>query len=182
MPDDATWASFFNPEQVLDRLQLRPQVRCAVDFGCGYGTFAIPVAKRIAGVVHAFDIDADMIATTQARAEAERLVNIHVQQGDFVAHGTGLADATADYVMQFNILHAELPEVLLREAHRILDADGRLAVMHWNYDPTTPRGPSMAIRPRPEQLVQTVTEAGFTPASGLVDLPPYHYGAVFAKP
>ncbi|MEX0654403.1 MAG: class I SAM-dependent methyltransferase [Phycisphaeraceae bacterium] len=182
MPEEVTWASFFDPEQVLTRLQLHPRSRCVVDFGCGYGTFAIPAARRITGVVHALDIDPAMIAATQTRAEAGQLNNIRVQQRDFVAHGTGLADAAADYVMLFNILHAELPAVLLQETWRVLGAGGTVAVMHWNHDANTPRGPSMTIRPHPEHLVQTVTAAGFVPEGGLIDLPPYHYGAVFTKP
>jgi hypothetical protein len=44
------------------------------------------------------------------------------------------------------------PEGLLREAYRILSHGGRLGIMHWNYDPATPRGPSMDIRPGPEQF------------------------------
>lgn len=182
MPEEEVWASFFDPDQVLTRLQLHSSCRCVVDFGCGYGTFAIPAARRIIGVVHALDIDPTMIAATQLRAEREQLDNIHVHQRDFVAHGTGLADAAADYVMLFNILHAELPAVLLQEAWRVLGTGGTVAAMHWNHDASTLRGPSMAIRPRPEQLVQTVTASGFVPAGGLVDLPPYHYGAVFTKP
>lgn len=74
-----------------------------------------------------------------------------VEQRDFVADGSGLPDGSADYVMLFNILHREQPETLLREAWRILSPRGRLGIMHWNYDPTTPRRPSMEIRPRPEQ-------------------------------
>ena len=35
--------------------------------------------------------------------------------------------------------------LLLREARRVLEPGGLLGVMHWNYDPATPRGPSMDI-------------------------------------
>ena len=52
-----------------------------------------------------------------------------------------------------------------------------LGVMHWNYDPTTPRGPSMDIRPRPEQCAEWALEAGFRLRDpGIIDLPPFHYG------
>jgi ubiquinone/menaquinone biosynthesis C-methylase UbiE len=50
----------------------------------------------------------------------------------------------------FNILHAEKPEELLKESYRILKPDGKLSVIHWNYDPETPRGPPITIRPRTE--------------------------------
>jgi ubiquinone/menaquinone biosynthesis C-methylase UbiE len=58
-----------------------------------------------------------------------------------------------DYAMLFNILHAEQPERLLREARRILAPHGLLGIIHWNYDPSTPRGPSMEIRPARNSVV-----------------------------
>jgi len=79
--------------------------------------------------------------------------------------------------MLFNLLHANEAEQLLNEAKRMLKPGGKLGVMHWNYDPLTPRGPSMEIRLRPEQCVQLVERSGFD-VSGIVDLPPYHYGFV----
>ncbi len=182
MPDESMWESFFDVAAVLSELQLVPGVGNVAEFGCGYGTFTIPAAQRCRGVVTAFDIDVDMIATTSAKAQASGLANIRAELRDFVAHGTGLADASVDYVMMFNILHAEEPHRLLTEARRILAPRGRLGVMHWNYDPATPRGPTMAIRPRPEQLRQGVLAAGFTSLTDVLNLPPYHYGFVFGRP
>jgi hypothetical protein len=57
-----------------------------------------------------------------------------------------------------------------------------LGDMHWNHDPSTPRGPSMAIRPRPDDCAQWAAEAGLRLASGPIDLPRYHYGFVFKRP
>ncbi len=182
MPEESTWESFFDVAAVLSALQLVPEVGNVAEFGCGYGTFTIPAAQRCRGTVAAFDIDADMIAATSAKAQASGVTNIRAELSDFVAHGTGLADASVDYVMMFNILHAEESDRLLTEARRILAPRGRLGVMHWNYDPATPRGPSMAIRPRPEQLRQGVLAAGFTSLTDVLPLPPYHYGFVFERP
>ena len=39
--------------------------------------------------------------------------------------------------MLFNILHAERPNVLLKEALPLLRPSGVLAIVHWNYDPAT---------------------------------------------
>jgi hypothetical protein len=58
---------------------------------------------------------------------------------------------------------------------------GTLGIMHWNYDPSTPRGPSMDIRPRPEQCRKWAEQIGFQ-AARLVDLPPHHYGWVLRRP
>ena len=106
-----------------------------------------------------------------------------MRQRDFVVEGSGLPDASVDYAMLFNILHAEERMTLLREAWRVLALEGKLAVIHWNYDPSTPRGPSMDIRPKPEDCRAWAEQVGFELLPpGLIDLPPYHYGFVFRRP
>jgi SAM-dependent methyltransferase len=183
MPDEALWAAFFAPEEALARLGLPRDCRDVVDFGCGYGTFTIPAARIVRGIVHALDIEPEMAAATMAKAKAAGLANVQARQRDFVVEGTGLPDASVDYAMLFNILHAEEPLTLLREALRVLSRGGRLGIMHWNYDPTTPRGPSMTIRPQPEKCRAWAEQAGFRLAGPeRIDLPPYHYGLVMVRP
>jgi SAM-dependent methyltransferase len=175
MPPEEQWSGFFDPATVLAQLGLGAEHRCVVDLGCGYGTFAIPAAQRCRGAVHALDIDSEMVARTQDQAAALGLSHLKAEQRDFLEQGSGLPTGAADYVMLFNLLHAERPELLLAEARRLLAPGGTLAVMHWNYDAATPRGPSMSIRLRPEQCQALVREAGFR-VGPVLSLPPYHYG------
>jgi SAM-dependent methyltransferase len=176
------WSTFFDPPVILAKMKLTKDCRNVVDFGCGYGTFSIPAARIVRGTVFALDIDAEMVGATAAKTSAEGLTNVEARQRDFVADGTGLPEGVADYAMLFNILHAEAPEVLLREAWRVLGAGGLLGIIHWNYDPATPRGPGMAIRPRPQQCLAWAQEVGFRLAGPKrIDLPPYHYGIVMTK-
>jgi SAM-dependent methyltransferase len=182
MPEEAQWTTFFNPEATLRALGLRPESGVVVDFGCGYGTFAIPAAHVVQARVYAFDIELSMVRATLARAEAEGLHNLVVQQRDLMVAGTGLPPKSVGYAMLFNVLHCEKPEVLLREVWRVLAPDGLLAITHWNFDPATPRGPSMSIRPRPEQCRAWAQEAGFASVHPhAIDLPPYHYGLLLQK-
>jgi SAM-dependent methyltransferase len=183
MPEEEMWREFFDPEAILQSLMLTPSCRDVVEFGCGYGTFTIPAARIVCGIVHALDIEPDMVAATQSMAEAEGLRNVRAYVRDFVADGTGLPAASMDYAMLFNILHAEQPERLLQEARRILVPHGFLGIIHWNYDPATPRGPSMDIRPRPEQCRDWAVKEGFRSVDpGVIELPPYHYGMVLERP
>jgi SAM-dependent methyltransferase len=175
MPPEEMWHSFFDPTVALLKLGLSAECDCVVDFGCGYGTFSIPAARFVQGTVHSLDIEPSMVATVQSKGVD--LPNLKVSRRDFIQHGCGLPSGAADYVMLFNILHALESGALLAEARRVLKKDGKLAVMHWNYDPSTPRGPSMNIRLRPEQCQAIVREAGFN-VEAIVDLPPYHYGFV----
>lgn len=181
MPDEQMWDTFFDPDAILDTLGIQHTGGNIADFACGYGTFTIPVARRTKGIVYAIDIDESMIRITQEKVRQNELKNVKVLQRDFVAEGTGLMDSCCDRVMLFNILHAEEPLKILAEAKRILTAKGKVSVMHWNYDSTTPRGPSMDIRPRPQQCQNWLIEAGFTLEGTIIPLPPYHYGLTGIK-
>ena len=145
-------------------------------------TFTLPTARVVPGIVHAFDIEAPMVKTTMRKAASAGLSNVEAQVRDFVTAGTGLPDASIDYAMLFNILHCEQPHRLLGEAWRILRSGGLLAMMHWNDDASTPRGPSMDIRPQPQQCLQWAQRAGFQlQGPARIDLPPYHYGILLHK-
>ncbi|MDP2653702.1 MAG: class I SAM-dependent methyltransferase [Candidatus Omnitrophota bacterium] len=180
MPGKKVWGRFFNPEDALKIMRVDGRVKDVAEFGCGYGTFTVPAARIVTGTVYAFDIEADMIHETDREAEKAGLRNVKTILRDFMAKGTGLEDESVDYVMLFNILHIEHPEILLRESSRILRGTGRLGVIHWNYDPATPRGPSLEIRPKPEQCVAWAAASGFVDPERH-DLKPYHYGIVMRK-
>jgi SAM-dependent methyltransferase len=182
MPDEATWKKFFDAGEILAALAFTDAEADVIDFGCGYGTFAIAAARLTRGTVYAVDIDVEMIEATAANAAALGLRNVETIERDFVADGTGLPDHSTDYAMLFNILHAEDPGNLLREAFRLLRSAGMVAVIHWVHDAATPRGPNLAIRPRPEQCRQWLQEAGFQIVIPHVSLPPHHYGVVGRKP
>jgi len=145
MPDEAYWASFFDPHAVLDRLRLPQNSSCNVlEFGCGYGTFTLPAACRTRGKMTALDIEPEMVSLVAQRSQAAGLVNVHAEVRDFVEHGTGVSAGSQGHVMVFNLLHIEDPLALLREAHHTLQPGGTLSVIHWRSDIETPRGPPLA--------------------------------------
>lgn len=174
------WEGFFSPGKILNILGVDSGIGNAAEFGCGYGTFTVPAARLISGKLFAFDIEPEMAAVTKEEAAKQEAKNIEVILRDFMADGTGLETESVDYAMLFNILHLEKPVTLLLEASRILRKDGKLGIIHWNYDPSTPRGPAMDIRPRPEQCIEWAKQAGFAGPKQF-DLKPYHYGIVMVK-
>jgi SAM-dependent methyltransferase len=183
MPEEGWWESFFDPERVLRTFHIGHDTKDIVEFGCGYGTFTIPAARLISGAVHALDIEPEMVELVREKCRGEGIGNVRPILRDFVAEGTGLPDGSMDAALLFNILHLEEPVPLLREAIRVLSPGGIAAVIHWNYGPTTPRGPSLDIRPRPEQCTRWGEEAGFTfDERERFDLRPYHYGLLLRKP
>lgn len=182
MPEEEMWAGFFDPDFILRSFGLGEGVQTIVEFGCGYGTFTLPAARLIKGGVHAFDIEPEMVSLVQGKCAAARLSNVHGVVRDFIGQGTGLSEGSIDAALLFNILHHEEPVALMVEARRILKRGGVLAVIHWNHDPTTPRGPSLDIRPRPEQCIAWGKAAGFRfTEQHRFDFPPYHYGLLFMK-
>lgn len=177
MPEEAYWETLVRPAEALNRLELSDIAGDAVEFGCGYGTFTLPLAARVRGTVWAFDIEPEVVLRTRARAAQAGLVNVVAIERDLLERGTGRPDGSAAAAVIFNLLHGEQPELLLAEARRILAPHGVLAVAHWIGSADTPRGPDLAIRPRPEQLRAWGEAAGFTATTpDPVALPPYHYG------
>lgn len=184
MPDEAYWSTFFDADALIARLFDGVDGRGNVaEFGSGYGTFTLPAARRTAGIVYALDIEADLIAHLRHKAAAQGIANIHARVRDFVAAGSGLAPATQDHAMLYNLLHLEAPVVLLQEAYRVLQPGGRLSVIHWRSDVPTPRGPSLDIRPTPAQCATWIAAAGFGHIQhvDVADCCPYHYGIVASR-
>jgi len=182
MPEEPAWGAFFDPSCVLERLGCFTAVGDVIEFGCGYGTFTVPAAERIAGRVVALDIEPDMVSATARKAAAAGLANVVASVRDFVADGCGLPDGQAGYAMLFNILHLDDPVGLLREAVRALAPGGTAGVIHWRSDVETPRGPSLSIRPTAEQCRAWGEAAGleFVRHEPL-DCCRWHWGLVMRK-
>ena len=181
MPDEQMWDTFFDTDTILDGMGICDLSGNIVDVGCGYGTFSIPAARKNKGMIYALDIEKEMIQAVQKKANEAGLKNIIAVQRDFMMEGSSLSDNSCEYVMLFNILHAEEPLKILVEAKRILTPGGRAGVIHWNYDSTTLRGPSLDIRPRPEQCQEWTRAAGFDLIEPYLDFPPFYYGMVGQK-
>lgn len=182
MPEADYWDSLFDLPLILDRMELLEVKGRIVEFGSGYGTFTIPLAEINKSEILAFEIEKDLVLDLERKALLLGLDNIHPILKDIIEEGTSFSENFADYVMIFNLLHHEDPVSILKEAFRILKPRGIAGLVHWNYDPNTPRGPKMEIRPKPEEIYGWAIEAGFTIGSEKpIDLPPYHYGFIAKK-
>lgn len=181
MPEEKMWEQFFDVDKILDELEINNEIEKLVDFSFGYGTFTIPASKMIKGNLYAYDIEDVLIREMESKLKINNIENVFLFKKDFISEGTGLQNEEVDYAMLFNILHVEGSADILQETYRILKKNGKVGVIHWIYDPSTPRGPSMSIRPKPEDLKNMLVKSGFSILKYNLNLPPYHYGICAKK-
>ena len=182
MPDERYWESLFSVPLVLARLGIDSMIQDVAELCCGYGTFTLPIAQAIQGTIHTFDIEADMVARTQERAQQDGLYNVACRHLDVMERGFDLP-RPVDAALLFNILHCHDPERLFGHAAAAVPSGGRVLVIHWRHDSATPRGPALEIRPTPEQIVRWAEQDAQLVWDGEIrDLPPWHYGLAFGRP
>jgi len=185
MPEESDWEQFFDAGCIIETMECaRTGKESIAEFGSGYGTFTIPAAMRTSGTVRAFEIEQQLVTHVQERAMSLGLTNIIVMTRDIVAEGTSIPSESVDHVMIYNLLHIEGPIGLLMEACRILRPGGTASIIHWKFDSATPRGPSMNIRPKPEQCRGWAEAAGFDflRYQDLAKCCAYHYGLIVMRP
>ena len=181
MPSNDQWETFFDLQFVLERIGVDKSVNIFIDIGCGYGTFLFPAAKIVKNKVIGIDIDPEMIKHCKEYSEKHGFTNVELILGDIdtIQIDNIKSKGIIDYIALFNMLHCEEPIKLLKYSYDLLEMNGSVGVIHWKYE-KTPRGPSMQIRPKPEQIIKWGDEAGFK-VKNTVELPPYHFGIVFIK-
>lgn len=182
MPPQDYWETLFDVPLIFDAFGFGPETGDVAELGCGYGTFTVPLAQRIGGTVHTLDIDPAMVASTAQRAAEAGLTNVKAETRDVLAGGFGPPTGSCDAALLFNILHAEEPVALLRAAREVVRPGGLVAVIHWRRDIATPRGPSLDIRPRPEQIATWAVDAGLAVDGSSFALLPWHFGLRLRRP
>ncbi len=185
MPDEDRWSSFYDADCIVAKMDCAIRGdESIVEFGSGYGTFTLPAARRTSGLVHAIDIETKLVNLLESKARLDGLANVCPFHRDFVVQGSGLPDRSVDHAMIFNILHLEDPVALLCESLRILKPGATASIIHWKHDPSTPRGPSMEIRPTPQDCRIWAESAGFrfVRHQDLSECCDYHYGLLIQRP
>ena len=182
MPDNDWWHALWpDPEAVLHAPDMQ-----VVDLCCGDGYFTRPMCRLVQpGRTWALDLDADLVG--QAEQACRENPNFHALLGD-ARDLPARIDGPVDFVFIANTFHG-VPDktALSRAVHDALGKGGRFAIINWYRRPreeTTvldqPRGPDTELRMEPEDVRQVVEPAGFA-LEKVVDVGPYHYGAVFVK-
>lgn len=185
MPDRDWWAELWpDPEGVVRSLGIEPGM-VVLDLCCGDGYFTAPLACIANGQLYGVEIDSVMLERT--RAELDRLGTTALQLicGD-ARDLSELLPEKMDYVLLANTFHGVPQKAgMARAVAAILKPGGRFAVVNWHKLPRektrvldAPRGPKTEMRMSPDDVQSVVEPAGFI-LEKVVDLPPFHYGAIF---
>jgi SAM-dependent methyltransferase len=186
MPNAGWWEALWpDPAGVLADVGMKPNM-IVMDLCSGDGWFTLQIAKLAKHVV-AIDIDANLLKVAR-----HRLIESGVTNCDFVAGNAYELDrlwlGAVDFVFLANAFHG-VPDRqrLARSVHDALAPSGLFAVVNWHQRPreeTTilgePRGPRTELRMSPDQTARAVEASGLK-LTRIVEMPPYHYGAVFER-
>jgi len=171
--DDPERRSWQDPEKIFPAIGLRKGM-VFVDVGCGEGYFALPAARIVGpdGKVYAIDINAEAVAYLKEQATANVLTNLsaEAEEAEAVIACEGCA-----VIVFFGIdLHDFAdPELVIRNAKRMLRPSGRLIDLDWKDIPMDV-GPPAEKRFPVEKAKKMIESAGFT-ARSVQDAGPYHY-------
>ena len=173
-----------NPAKIVELFGLKNGDYVA-DFGSGHGYFIIPLAKSVRheGKVFAIDIQRQMLDVTRAKSKLENLHNIECIWSDLEKpEGSKLKNEFVDLVLMTNILHqSDQKENIIREAHRILRPNGRLALIEWEAgEENQGFGPVNEMRTSKESAMNLCLSQSFS-VEREFDAGSHHYGILFTK-
>jgi ubiquinone/menaquinone biosynthesis C-methylase UbiE len=187
MPTAGWWEALWpDPAMVLNQVGIRAGMT-VIDLCCGDGWFTLQIAKIVSHVV-AVDIDRKLLDLAKLRVTESGFTSCDFVEGNAYDIAE-LVSQPVDFVFLANAFHG-VPERtrLARAVANTLESGGHFAIVNWHARPreeTTilgePRGPLTELRITPEATVAAVEPAGFR-LDRIVELPTYHYGAIFEKP
>ena len=168
--------------KLFELLALKPG-DSVLDAGCGTGSYAMAMARRVGdrGRVWAVDLWAEGIERLRERIAREGVNNLQALAAD-VSRPLLLPGDSMDLVLMATVLHdlreAGLQDGSLAEVRRLLRRHGTFAVVEFAKVPGPP-GPPVAIRLSPEELEAMVAPFGFVRRE-LHGIGPHNYLMTFA--
>jgi ubiquinone/menaquinone biosynthesis C-methylase UbiE len=186
MPTAGWWEALWpDPAGVLAAVGVRRGME-VVDLCSGDGWFTLHIAK-VARHVVAIDIDPDLLDVSRHRLSESGVTNCDYLAGDAYDLAK-LVPGKTDFVLMANVFHGvpDRPRLALA-VQAVLKPGGLFAIVNWHQRPREgtvvlgePRGPITELRLSPAQTIEAVVSTDLRLAH-LVEVPPYHYGAIFEQ-
>ena len=175
-PDRDLWQL---PDQIMDALGIAERSVVA-DIGAGGGWFTIRLARRVGagGIVHAEDIQPQMLEATMRRVAREGLGNVRRVLG--TPDDPRLPPGSCDAALLLDTYHElDNPVAMLRNVAKALKPQGRIGVVDFKRDGLGP-GPALEERVDPDEVVRDAEAAGLRLVSRETFLP-YQFMLVFSR-
>ena len=121
-------------QEVMKGIGVRSNQK-VLDFGCGTGTYTIPIAKLVGkrGKVYALDKDEIALDELKTRARKEGISNIEIVFSSNFK--TNFSEEKIDVVLLYDVIHQiEDWDGLFSEIHRILKPNGFVSVYPMHVD------------------------------------------------
>lgn len=186
MPITGWWEALWpDPARVLAQVGVNAGMD-VIDLCSGDGWFTLQIGK-VAGHVTAIDIDRQLLDVARMRLTEGGIANCNFVEGNAYDIDR-LVSRPADLVFMANAFHG-VPERtrLARSVANALVPHGHFAIVNWHARPREetpilgePRGPASELRMTPEATIAAVEPGGFRTVQ-VVELPLYHYAAIFEK-
>lgn len=185
MPDKDWWQALWpDPVETLRKLGFAKGMS-AIDLCCGDGHFTAPMSALLEGQVVGVDLDPDMLSLAKIAVHDAGAPDCPFIEGD-ACDLKSLVRDKVDVVMVANTFHGVPDKTeLAKGVAQVLKPEGRFIIVNWHAYPREgtpvlgePRGPRTQMRMTPDDVCEVVEPAGFE-CVDVIELPPYHYGAVF---
>ena len=186
MPAAGWWEALWpNPATVLAAVGMSSGMS-VIDLCCGDGWFTLQIAKLAKHVV-AIDIDRQLLDVARLRLVENGVTNCDYLEGDAYQLAK-LVLRPVEFVFLANAFHG-IPDKprMARAVRAALVSGGRFAVVNWHQRPREqtmilgePRGPKTELRVSPQQTIEAIEHEDLKFLQ-LVEVPPFHYGAVFER-
>jgi ubiquinone/menaquinone biosynthesis C-methylase UbiE len=187
MPTAGWWEALWpDPAGVLAAVGIKPGME-VIDLCSGDGWFTLQIAKLVRHVM-AVDIDPNLLEVARHRLTESGVMNCNFVAGDAYELAR-MVPRSVDFVFMANAFHGvpDRPR-LARAVRATLKPDGQFAIVNWHPRPREetmvlgePRGPKTELRLSSDETTKAVEASGLK-RTRLVEVPPYHYGAIFAQP
>ena len=124
---------FTRPGEIINFLKEKGYLHSGMngaDFGCGSGYFSVLLANIVGpqGLIYAIDIQEDVLNEAKEFANNFKIKNIRFLKQD-LEKNSGLENNSVDFVFISQVLYqSENPELILKEAYRVLKNNGLLII------------------------------------------------------
>jgi len=175
--------ALIDPGKIFEKVSLSDGMRVA-DFGCGrtgHITFSVSPLVGERGVVYALDIMKDVLESITSQSKSGGYGNIHPVWTDLEKVGAApIPEGSLDAGFFINVMFMlKNRSDALREAARLIKADGYLVVVDWEKK-LGPLGPMPEQMVPKDKLVVQAENEGFS-LTEEVSLNAYHFCEIFRK-